>query len=403
MAPKQDWVEKRSLGAGIELVPGSLTSFVLVTILTVLLAAFSSNPTVDPVLRTLYFALLFAAFHAIRRREPSLDTRALRLVESGFLVLTLGFSAFAVLRLTGLESESRIFLLLSQCFERGAVFLLGVSLITYGILLTMPALVESYRVLRKDYVATQDQLQDVKHSHRSMERRMVEVDRYRALGELAAGVAHDLRNPLTIVKTAAESLARKPHSQDVAREHSDVISRNIEKAERTITALLDLGKPRELSNYPHDMDDIAAELVTLVRPEARHRRVDVVHSRSVPLVVETDQKLLSHAILNLILNALQASEPNSRVEVKTRGIEIQGLDAVAILVEDRGSGIQGTDRSKLFSPFFTTKDEGTGLGLLSCRRILEDLGGSIGLYPRHSGGTRAVVLLPRSPVEMELV
>ena len=384
------------LTAGIAMVPGSMTSCVLITVLTILLAAFSSHPTIDPVLRTLYFAVLFVAFHTIRHREPSLNTTAFRLVELGFFVLTLGFSAFAVLRLTNLESQSTLFLLLSQTFERGAVFLLGVSLITYGILLSLPTLVESYRVLRQNYV-------EVKHSHRRMERRIVEADRYRSLGELAAGVAHDLRNPLTIVKTATKALARKARSPEVVAEHSRVIARNVEKAERTIAALLDLGKPRALTLRRHLLGELVAEVVTLVKPEARRREVQLVHERSVVPEIETDQKLLGQALLNLVLNALQASDSSQTVVVKTRCFELGCEEFAAIVVEDRGSGLQAADRSKLFSPFFTTKDEGTGLGLLSCRRILDDLGGSIGLFPRYRGGSRAILLLPRHPTGVQLV
>lgn len=376
------------------MVPGSRTSCALITVLTVLLAAFASHEQIDPVLRTLYFAVLFAAFHAIRRREASLDTPAIRLVEMGFFVLTLGFSASAVMRLTGLEDDSHLSFLLSQCFSRGAVFLLGVSLITYGILLSMPALVESYRILRRDYDRAQGQLEEVTHSHRRMEQRMVEADRYHALGELAAGVAHDLRNPLTIIKTASESMARKGHDDDAYEEHCRVIGRNVDKAERTISALLDIGKPRQPSSRPHDLHHLIAEVIALVRPEAEHRCIEIVHHRSGRLLLNTDQKLFVQALLNLVLNALQASTGGSTVTLRTRCFRFGDVPLAATLVEDRGSGLQATDCSKLFSPFFTTKQGGTGLGLLSCRRILEDLGGNIGLFARQSGGARAVVLLP---------
>jgi signal transduction histidine kinase len=384
--------DKTGIAAGIALVPGALTSCVLITILTIMLAAFSSHPTIDPVLRTLYFAALYAAFHAIRHREPSLNTTAYRLLELGFLVLTLGFSAFAVFRITGLEDQSRTFLLLSRTFEKGAVYLLGVSLITYGILLFLPSLVEKHRVLRERVVAVED-------SHKEMENHMVDADRYRALGELAAGIAHDLRNPLTIVKTAAESLARKERSPEEVAEHSKVIARNIERAERTIAALLDLGKPRSLSPRAANLAAVLAELVTLVNPEARRRKVSIHREGPSELTVFTDQKLLGQAILNLLLNAMQASGSGSRIFVKTRVFAQAGREFAAVIVEDRGSGLRNSDRGQLFSPFFTTKAEGTGLGLLSCRRILDDLGGGVRLFPRERGGARAVILLPMERVE----
>lgn len=387
MATARETGGNAGLGAGIALVPGSLTSCILITVLTIMLAAFSSHPTIDPVLRTLYFAAVFAAFLAIRHREPSLNTRAFRLVELGFLVLTLGFSAFAVLRITGLEAESQVYFVLSQNFEKGAVFLLGVSLITYGILLSLPSLVESYRILRERFV-------EVEHSHQRMESRMVEVDRYEALGELAAGIAHDLRNPLTIVKAAAESLGRKERTQDEIEEHTKVIARNVEKAERTIAALLDLGKARTLSPRTVNIGDQVAELVALVKPEAHRRKVELKRIGPEDLVVITDHKLLGQALLNVVLNALQASPEESVVSIRSRRLIRGGREFAAIAVEDRGAGLKASDRNKLFSPFFTTKEAGTGLGLLSCRRILEDLGGRIGVFPRFGGGVRSLLLLP---------
>lgn len=374
--------------------PGAIVSCVLITILTALLAWFSGHMTVDPVLRTLYFAVLFAAFQTIRRREPSLDTTSFRLVVSGFLVLTLGFAAAAILRLSNPHGIDYLTMLLCECFEHGAVFLIGVSLITYGILLSLPALVESYRLLQQDYVKTRGQLRKVASSHSRMELRVVEAERFRALGELAAGVAHDLRNPLTIVKTAAEALTRKQRSPEFIEEHSQVIQRNVERAERTITALLDFGKPRELTKREHDLSELVAEAVTLVRPEARRRKIEIqlVDGDATPVI--TDHKLLGQALLNLLLNALQASDEDSLVLVRTRAFHWTNGSLAAIFVEDRGSGLQSTDRTQLFHPFFTTKDGGTGLGLLSCRRILDDLGGNIGLFPRLRGGARAVVILP---------
>ncbi|MCB9889989.1 MAG: HAMP domain-containing histidine kinase [Planctomycetes bacterium] len=388
------------LGAGIAMVPGSQITCLAITLLTVMLAMYSGHPEIDPVLRTLYFVVLFSAFHAIRRREPVLDSAALRLVTLGFLVLALGFTASAAVRLSGRASHAG-WLELGESCERGGVFLLGVSLITYGILLTMPALAESYRVLRREFAATQGELREVVRRHHHMESRILEVERYRALGELAAGVAHDLRNPLTIVKTAAEALSRKPRGATEVAEHCAVISRNIERAERTIAALLDLGKPRSLSLREHDLGRVAGEAVALIRPEARRRRITLEQMPSPsPIAVQTDQRLLSQALINLLLNALQATPAGGHVTVRTRAADRGRLAVIAI--EDRGSGMAPEDRSKLFSPFFTTKEGGTGLGLLSCRRVLDELGGSIELFPRQRGGARAVVVLPARPVAAEV-
>ncbi len=389
---------RRELGSswasGLTTVPGTFISCLLVTAITILLAIFNGHPQVDPVLRPLYFALLFTAFHSIRKKEKNLSTLPYRLVELGFLVLTCAFAVSTVLRLAYGDLPTPLATSLIQNLERGAVFLLGLSLISYGIILWIPDLLRSYRILKESYDLSQGQLQAVTKSHHHMEHRIVEADRYHALGELAAGVAHDLRNPLTIVKATAESLARKSLSQEDLSEHSRIITRNLEKADRTIAALMDLGRARSLTTKTEDLNLLVAEVMALVNGEAKRRKVRLIHMHEAPVFVETDAKQLLQALLNLLLNAMQVSSPQSDVIIRVRPFDLQGNAWAAVAVEDRGSGLGSKERQKLFTPFFTTKEEGTGLGLLSCRRILEDLGGNIGLFPRHRQGARALILLP---------
>jgi signal transduction histidine kinase len=375
--------------------PGTLTSCFLVTVMTVMLAVFAGHEKVDAVLRPLYFALLYGAFAAVRLREKRLAGVAFRLVEMGFLVLTLGFATASVLRLLGMAASPYVVQM-----ERGAIFLLGLSTVCYGIILFVPDLLENYGGLRKRHARTRGRLQEVTLSHDRMERRIVEAEGHRSLGELAAGVAHDLRNPLTIVKATAESLARKERTHDQVAEHVRIINRNIEKAERTIAALLNLGKPRELAMRETSLHELVTEVTTLIAVQYRHKGVRLSSPTGTDVRVETDPKLLLRALLNLLINALHASEKGSEVRIKVREFRFADSSMAAIAVEDVGTGLPDDVRERLFTPFFTTKEEGTGLGLLSCRRILDDLGGRIGLFPRHWRGARAVVLLPLQPMEV---
>ncbi len=368
------------------------TSCVLLTVITVVLALFSDDWRVGVLVRPLYFALLFGFLHGIGRSEPKLVRLPFRLVQSGFLVLTLAFTASAAIHLEVLPLEPQFGdSLLDQC-ERGAVFLLALSLIGYGILLWIPELLESQRILRANFQRARGQLRLSERARDKMELRLVDADRLRAVGEIAAGAAHDLRNPLAIVKAAAESLDQE--SAPGLGEYIDVIRRNVDRAERTIQSLLDLGKPAQLTIADIDAAAVVEETLALVRVEARRRDVSLQMAIQPGLQLRADRKLLVQALLNLVLNALQASPAGTQVELRTRTFHAQGTSFAALVIADRGSGIDAQAAKRLFTPFHTTKSDGTGLGLLSSRRILEELGGRIGLRRRPRGGAFATVVLP---------
>ena len=379
-------------GRGLEKIPGTLTSTVLITLLTVLLALCADYPQVDAVLRPLYFAVLFGFFHSIGRRQRSIRVLPFRLIVTGFGVLTLGSATSTVISLSGME-PSQFLDLLTVSLDRGAVFLLGLSLISYGIVLWVPHLLQSERILSHNYSVTKGELRRSEKARSTLEDHFVDADRLRALGELAAGIAHDLRNPLTIVKATAESLARRPRKQEEIVEHIRVIDRNLDKAERTIAALLDLGRPRSFEPRNVDLDQTVAEVLSLTSVQTRRLKIGLVQRGTRGIMVMADPKMLIQAVLNLILNALQASHPGGEIQVVTRTCSIgEGFGVLA--VADRGVGIDPEDRPRLFTPFFTTKSDGTGLGLLSTRRVANEMGGRFGLYPRTAGGARAVLLLP---------
>ncbi|HLQ37807.1 MAG TPA: histidine kinase dimerization/phospho-acceptor domain-containing protein, partial [Planctomycetota bacterium] len=233
-----------SWSAPLRQLPGALLSCLLLTLLTVLLAICTGNPTADATLRPLYFALLFGFFRGVGRRYEHIRGLPMRLVEAGFLVLTLGFTTSAVLTLWQLDSQSALWTQLHLALERGAVFLLGISLISYGLILLIPQLLEHHRLLRMSFARTRGQLQVAESARSRMEQRLVDADRLGILGQLAAGVAHDLRNPLAIIKGTVESMRRKRRSVTEVTEHIEVICRSVEKADRTIEALIDLGRPR---------------------------------------------------------------------------------------------------------------------------------------------------------------
>ena len=382
--------------------PGALLHSALLTVLTVALAAVTGWSELEAALRPLFFALLFSFLRTTGMRHPHIRGPALQLCEAGFLVLTLASSTSAVVELLQLDEQQHWLAELRHALDHGPVFLLGFVLIAYGLVLWIPLVLESHRQLAASVERTKDELHESESARSQMEQRLVDAHRLSMLGELAAGVAHDLRNPLTIVKGAADALARKARTPEQVAEHADIIRRGVERADKTIQGLIDLGRPRTSARGRVCLDDAAQEALQLVHVEARRKQLRFV-AETRNLAVHADRDLLLQALVNLLLNAAHASPHHGTIDVVARAFrgDGDGVGFVAIAVEDRGEGIPAEVRHQLFTPFFTTRSGGTGLGLLSCRRIAQELGGGLGLYPRSRGGARALLVLPaaREPNE----
>ncbi|MEO6596698.1 MAG: HAMP domain-containing sensor histidine kinase [Planctomycetota bacterium] len=382
--------------ATLPALPGARASCALLTIFTILLAWPSPTFDLGVVVSACYFALLSWFFWRTGRASPQLHGQAMRLVTSGFVVLWLSFTVSALIHFLALEPRHTGFAYLREVCEKGALFLLGTTLISYGLMLWIPQVLVSHRLLGEHFARQRGELQVAESTRSQLEQRLLEADRRGMLGELAASIAHDLRNPLTIVKGTAESLCRRPRTSAEIAEHTEVIRRNIEKADRTIASLIDLGRPRASDSAELSPSEVFADIIDLLQVEARRRQAHlVVHGGLGPEPrLRADRTLLAQALLNLVLNALEATSPDGRIVLRARAVQRGSARWTALAIEDRGSGVHKTVRPHLFTPFFTTKADGTGLGLSSCRRIASELGGRLCLYPRLRGGARALLMLP---------
>jgi signal transduction histidine kinase len=351
----------------------------------------------------LYFGLLAWFFLRTARANPGLAGQPMRLVLAGFTVLWLTSTIAASIQLLAPRQAGGVLTYLREGCESGAMFLLGFTLVAYGLMLWIPQVLASHAALNSDVARQRNALVCVESARTQLEHRLIEADRRGILGELAATIAHDLRNPLAIVKGTAESLCRRPRTPTEVEEHTQVIRRSIDKADKTIAALIDLGKPRTTASRYQAVTPLLDELRDLVAVEARRRRLEIqVRAGRGDDRAAFDRTLTAQAVLNLVLNAMQAAPAGSRIEVGARRFAGADGSALAIFVADRGCGLPPDWRTRLFTAFFTTKPEGTGLGLSSCRRIAKELGGSVRVHPRHRGGARAVLLLPAGerPVEV---
>lgn len=378
-------------------IPGALLYCGLLTALTVALAAMTGWSEHEALLRPWFYALLYAFFRSTSRRHPELHSLPMRLVQTGFLVLTLSSAASSIMVATGADHGAAWTSQLRIVLDRGAIYLLGLVLLAYGLMLWIPMLLHQHRQLAASYAKTRDDLREAETARTTMEQKLVEQHRLTLLGELAASIAHDLRNPLAIVKGAADSLVRRQRSPEAIVEHAEIIRRGIDKADRTIRALIDLGRPHDAQLRAVRLQEPVLEVLALVDGEGRRNGLQFAHDCAEHTAL-ADRELLVQILLNLLLNAAQVSPKGSTIEVRCRKLNRHGAPFLAIAVEDRGPGLPAEIRRRVFTPFFTTRNGGTGLGLLSSRRMAGQMGGELGLYPRSVGGARALLLLPAAPV-----
>ena len=253
-------------------------------------------------------------------------------------------------------------------------------------------------LLSTDQARTLDPLcRQIAGSFRNAEilRSLRERDKLAALGELAAGLAHEIKNPLGAIKGAAQLLQAGPTVGPAAREMLTILSDETDRLSNVVTEFLDYARPRRgqpsTSCSPlRVMEHIAG----LLAPEARVPIEIVAEAKDV--VLSADPEILKQVLLNLSLNAMQAMEQNQgRLTLRLRGGTTRvPRGSVEIAVEDTGPGIPPEARDRVFMPFFTTKPKGSGLGLAICQRLVEGMKGTISVTPNLPSGCVFTVRLP---------
>jgi two-component system sensor histidine kinase HydH len=255
-------------------------------------------------------------------------------------------------------------------------------------------LAEANRAEARKAQAAAEQLAAANQSLEEAEAEVRRADRLAALGQLTAGLAHELRNPLSTMKTSADMLSRNvAHDNAVAREMASYINAEVDRTNSLITRFLDFARPQHLRMAPSDLAALLDRAIG--RFERERTGVDseiTVYKNYSPDIppLAFDAELLERVISNLLLNAAQASPSGGAITVKTRRVD----STVEISVIDRGSGIDPKNLENVFNPFFTTKADGVGLGLAIVSKIVDEHGGHIAVESTPGEGSVFRVSLP---------
>ena len=259
-------------------------------------------------------------------------------------------------------------------------------------------LAQANRMKTRTLEATAVELAEANTNLQQAQAEVRRSERLAALGQLTAGLAHELRNPLGTMKTSAELLQRQVGgNNEIAAEMAGYIATEVDRTNSLITRFLDFARPLRLNREKGDLAALLDRVTERFEREksgpARSVSVFKNYSPDIPPIA-FDPQLLEGAILNLVMNAAQASPPDGVVTIKTRRVEGNPGPAVEIAVIDRGCGIDPKNLESIFNPFFTTKPDGVGLGLAIVSKIIDDHGGKIAVASTRGEGSVFRVYLP---------
>lgn len=271
---------------------------------------------------------------------------------------------------------------LNQYAELGSFFLVGVAT---GLLADRER--RRARQLEQKSVELETANRDLADSFDRVKR----ADRLAAVGQLAAGLAHEIRHPLASIEGAVNVLANPASPEDLQNEFRGIIKKECRRLGGLLTELLDFARPREPKFRDLDLAASVDDVVKLARSSLTASNVEIETQvpSDVPLV-QGDAEQIKQVLLNLTMNAIQATGDSGVVTVGAR----RDGRHVMLIVADDGPGVPEEMRSRIFDPFFTTRDSGTGLGLAVVQQIVTQHGGRIDVETNGSRGARFVVSIP---------
>ena len=241
--------------------------------------------------------------------------------------------------------------------------------------------------------------QRVEKAKLQAERLLERQEKLAVLGTLAAGIAHEIRNPLTSLKARLYTLEKHLRTVPAARKDTDIIGAEISRLERIVQDVLSFARPSDPKMVVLAADTVIREVQGLMAANLESQGVELVVESSSELLIRADSGHLKQVLINLVRNAAEAIEGEGTITLRTRAARAplgrHETNAVILEVTDNGKGIPPEVEKRLFDPFFTTKATGTGLGLSMAASIVQKHGGALQYQTRPGHGTTFGVVLPR--------
>lgn len=326
----------------------------------------------------------------------SLSSGLITIAKDG-TVLTANQSAAEILRrpvelLIGQSIDTLMPGLIAQLAGSGELRRADLAVDTGGLQLTIGVTVSPLRDVRDQVLGRVVSFQDLTELRR-LEGHARRSERLATVGRLAAGVAHEIRNPLASISGSIELLRQAPQASDEDRQLMTIVHREIQRLNVLIGDLLDYANPRPRQPVDFDLGIVIDETLQVAKGDQAFVEVEVTSEIDRPLPIHADPAKLRQVIWNLLRNAAHAAAAGGKhVRVEAR----VAAESTTISVTDDGHGIRPDQIAQIFDPFFTTKTKGTGLGLAMCHAMISEHGGRIDVESEVGKGTTMLVRIPRA-------
>ena len=242
---------------------------------------------------------------------------------------------------------------------------------------------------RLGYVILFKDLTEVRALHQEVERSR----RLASVGRLAAGVAHEIRNPLSSIKGFATYFKQRYQDVPEDQQTANIMIQEVDRLNRVVSQLLEFARPISISAKPTSFKNLVADSIKLIQQQAQGRQITINTRNSAKIdEINIDPDRINQVLLNLYLNAIEAMEPGGKLQIEIA--DSDGNSGLNIRISDTGRGIAEADLPKIFDPYFTTKSSGTGLGLAIAHNIVEAIGGTIEVKSEAGNGTAFTLRLP---------
>lgn len=220
--------------------------------------------------------------------------------------------------------------------------------------------------------------------------------RLAALGKLSAGIAHEIRNPLSSIRGLAQFIYNSFSKTDERKEDLNTIIQEVDRLNKLVVQVLDFAKLKKPNLTPFSLNDLIRKIVELFKLEIKDKQIkfDLELSPDISQI-QADEDQVRQITMNVIINAIQAILRKGEIKIKTESALLKGEPAIKLMIEDSGIGITEKDFNQIFDPFFSTKERGSGLGLSIVYKLVEGHQGEIKVESKEGKGTKFVIFLPQ--------